>query len=564
MLRDHPVVVLARHFFASLFDAGVLSEEGAESLKRVLLGGLSLAIAGGLLLVRIFMAKYGELSAAPPEAYLREVIADHAFLMALPMWIVAAAMALAGSSLFPDETDFRILMAQPLARADVFAAKLAALLTFAGLFVAGTHAGVLPLAALTLLGAAKTGSIVLAALAFVAASVAASVCAAVGVVAVHGLAVLLGSRRRLLAFSGAVRVLLIGGLVLVLPLVTRLPATADAFAGDAWWLAWTPPAWFAGLERWLLGDASRGWLAVRAVTATGAAIAIAIGAYVRLYRRFDRVTYQTPVAARTGDRERPAAAWRRSAPVGGAVRRFVTVTLRRSVLHQGLVVGLLTAAGSLVLNSLLGADWQASHLDALEADAPVVVLLWAPMTILFLSIPAIRLALSVPMDLRANWIFRMTEDVEGRAEVADAGVHAVLWWAVAVPLALLAPLQAWIMGPAVLGVLLVEAAIGWVLVERQMADWRRVPFTCAYIPGKGFVPQMCVKAFAQYVVFTVLTGVALRASLRTPGIALVLALVLAAIAVVLLRRRTREAKAMPLLFEEQVPSELTPLRLNAD
>jgi len=240
------------------------------------------------------------------------------------------------------------------------------------------------------------------------------------------------------------------------------------------------------------------------------------------------------------------------------------VTLRRSVLHQGLVVGLLTAAGSLVLNSLLGADWQAPELDALKADAPVVVLLWAPMTTLFLSIPAIRLALSVPMDLRANWIFRMTEDVEGRAEVADAGVRAVLWWAVAVPLALLAPLQAWIMGPAVLGVLLVEAAIGWVLVERQMADWRRVPFTCAYIPGKGFVPQMCVKAFAQYVVFTLLTGAALRASLRAPGTALGLALVLAAIGAVLLRRRTREARATPLLFEEQVPSELTPLRLNAD
>jgi hypothetical protein len=555
-------VVLARHFFASLFDAGVLSDEGADSLKRVLLGGLSLAIAGGLLLVRVFMAKYGALSGGPPEAYLREVIADHAFLMAVSMWIVAAAMALAGPSLFPDETDFRILMAQPLARAEVFAAKLAALLAFGGLFVVGSHVGLLPLAALTLIGAAQTGSFLLAALAFVVSSVVASVCAAVGIVAVHGLAVLLGSRRRLLAFSGAVRVVLIGGLVLVLPLVTRLPATADAFAGGAWWVSWTPPAWFAGLERWLLGEAGRDWLAVRAIVATGAAITIAVGTYVRLYRRFDRVTYQAAAATRASSRDRCYRAWRRAAPVGGAVRRFVSVTLRRSVLHQGLVVGLLTAAGSLVLNSLVGANWQDPRVDALKADAPVVVLLWAPMTLLFLSIPAIRLALSVPMDLRANWIFRMTEDVDGRAEVADAGVRAVFWWAVAIPLTLLAPLQAWVMGPAVLAVLLVEAAIGWVLVERQMADWRRVPFTCAYIPGKGFVPQMCVKAFAQYVVFTLVTGVALRASLRAPAVAMGLALVLTALAAVLRRRRARDAKATPLLFEEQVPSELTPLRLN--
>ena len=120
-MRDQPAVVLTRHFFTSLFDFGILSDEGAESLKRVLLGVLALAIAGGLLLTRVFMAKYGMLAEAPPEAYAREVVADHAFLMAVPMWIVAGAMSLVGQSLFPDETDFRILMAEPLSRSVVFA-----------------------------------------------------------------------------------------------------------------------------------------------------------------------------------------------------------------------------------------------------------------------------------------------------------------------------------------------------------------------------------------------------------------------------------------------------------
>src|SRR5687767_262514 len=86
-VRDRPAVVLTHHFFTSLFDFGFLSDDGAESLKRVLLGGLSLAIAGGLLLTRVFMAKYGELADAPAEVYLRAVVADHAFLMAVPMWI---------------------------------------------------------------------------------------------------------------------------------------------------------------------------------------------------------------------------------------------------------------------------------------------------------------------------------------------------------------------------------------------------------------------------------------------------------------------------------------------
>ena len=58
-MRDQPEIVLTRHFVTSLFDFGFLSDEGAESLKRALLGSLAVAIALGLLLTRMFMEKYG-------------------------------------------------------------------------------------------------------------------------------------------------------------------------------------------------------------------------------------------------------------------------------------------------------------------------------------------------------------------------------------------------------------------------------------------------------------------------------------------------------------------------
>jgi hypothetical protein len=554
-------VVLTHHFFTSLFDFGILSDEGTESLKRVLLGTLALAIAGGLLLTRVFMAKYGMLAGAAPEVYAREVVADHAFLMAVPMWIVAAAMSLVGQSLFPDEIDFRILMAEPLSRSVVFGAKLASLLLFGGLFVAGTHLGLMPPATLTLIGAARTGSIILAALAFLASSLAASLFAAFAIVAIHGLLVLLASRRRLLVFSGAARIVVIGGLVLALPLVTRLPASAGAFEAHAWWLAWAPPAWFAGLERWLLGDVTRGMLAARAMAATIGAMAIAVAAYVRLYRRFDRVTFQSAGPGRSAGRGPSSARWVRGTSVRGAVGRFVSLTIQRSVLHQGLVVGVLAATGGLVLNSLLSADW-GGH--GVAGNTLIWTLLWAPMTMVFLAVPAIRLALSVPLDLRANWVFRMTEDVDGRAEVTDASVRAVLALAIALPIALMAPLQWWAMGGGCLAIVLVEASIGWLLVEFQMADWHRVPFTCSYIPGKGFVPQMCVKAFASYVTFTFATGLMLRESLRHQAIAFVLASGFSVAAVALRLRRARHARQTSLIFEDQMPSDVTPLRLNAD
>ena len=204
-MRDTPEVVLTRHFFASLFDFGFLSDDGAEALKRAMLGSLAVALALGALLVRVFMAKYAELSAGPLEAYQQAVMADHAFLMAVPMWFVAAAIGLVGESLFPNQLDFRILMAEPLSRPTIFGAKLAALLLFAGLFVAGTHLALAPLAALTMIGMFKAGSFVVSAPAFAVSSALASLFAALAIVAVHGALMLFAPRARLVAFSGLVR-----------------------------------------------------------------------------------------------------------------------------------------------------------------------------------------------------------------------------------------------------------------------------------------------------------------------------------------------------------------------
>ena len=562
LAQDRPEAVLTRHFFTSLFDFGFLSDDGAEALKRALLGSLAVALAIGCLLVRVFMAKYAALSAGPPEAYQRAVMADHAFLMAVPMWFVAAAIGLVGESLFPDQTDYRILMAEPLSRSTIFGAKLVALLLFGGMFVVGSHLALLPVATLTMIGMVKTGSFLTTAMAFAFSSALASLFAALAIVAVHGLLVLLAPRARLLAFSGAVRSVMIGGLLLSLPLVARLPAADRAFAADAWWLPLAPPAWFVGLERWLIGDASRSALAAQAAVGAVAVLVVSVVSYVLLYRRFDRVTLQPTVSQKADPADRALARWSGRAPVRHAIGRFVAITIRRSALHQGLVVGLLAAAGGFVLNSLLNANGWYDPFDTRRKQALINTLFWAPMTMIFVAIPAMRLAIWVPLDLRSNWIFRMTEDVAGRAEVAAANVRAVLALAVAVPLALIGPLQWWTLGSAALGVLVVEASIGWLLVEWTMADWRRVPFTCSYIPGKGFVPHMFVKGFASYIVFSVASLLVLRISLTIPAAAVVFAVVFGGAAGVLSFFRSRQARETNLIFEDELPTDITPLRLS--
>ena len=562
-MRDRPGIVLTRHFFTSLFDFGFLSDDGAESLKRALLGSLAVALAAGLLLTRVFMAKYAAISAGSPDDYVRAVVADHAFLIAVPMWVVASAVGLVGHSLFPDQTDFRILMAEPLSRLTIFRAKLASLLLFVGLFVAATHLALLPLAALTLIGAMKTGSVLTAAAAFACSSLTGSVFAALAVVAIHGLLLLFAPRAWRLAFSGAVRSVLIGMLVLSLPLVGRLPAIAPAFASDAWWLRWIPPAWFAGLERWLIGEERYAPLAAEAAIASILALVVSVASYVLLYRGFDRVMLQPPSPAGggwSGSMDR----WVGRAPVQHAIRRFVSLSIRRSILHQGLVVGLLAAAGGFVLNSLLSADgW--NRPVVMRGRSPLLLtLLWAPTTMMFLAVPAIRLALSVPLDLRSNWVFRMTEDAGGRTEVTAANVRIVLMLAVALPLALLGPVQWWMLGPAAAGIIGLEALMGWLLVEWVMAEWCRIPFTCSYIPGKGFVPVTFVKGFASYLLFTTGAMLILRLALAVPAVGIVVALIAGVAAAVLRVQRIRHAPLTPLMFDDELPTEINPLRLNAD
>jgi hypothetical protein len=561
-VRDSPEAVLTRHFFASLFDFGFLSADGAEALKRAMLGSLAVALAIGGLLIRVFMEKYSALSAGSFDEYQLAVMADHAFLMAVPMWFVAAAIGLVGDSLFPNQTDFRILMAEPLSRPTIFGAKLAALLLFGGLFVAGTHVALAPLATLTML---RTGSsFVVTAAAFAVSSALASLFAALAIVGVHGLLVLLAPRARLVAVSGAVRSATLGGLLLSLPLLARLPAANRAFAADAWWLRLAPPAWFVGLERWLVGDARFSALAALAGIGTVGVLVVSVVSYVLLYRRFDRVTLQPAVSGRADASDRSLARWSGRAPVRHAIGRFIAITIRRSPLHQGLVVGLLAAAGGFVLNSLLNASGWHDPLETRQKRALINTLLWAPMTMVFLAVPAMRLAMWVPLDLRSNWIFRMTEDQAGRAEVAAANLRAVLALAVAIPVALVGPLQWWVLGPSAIGVLIVEVSIGWLLVEWAMADWQRIPFTCSYLPGKGFVPHMVVKGFGSFVFFSIASVLVLKISLTVPLAAIVFAAVFSGAAGMLSVLRARHAREANLIFEDELPTDVNPLRLNVD
>ena len=288
---------------------------------------------------------------------------------------------------------------------------------------------------------------------------------------------------------------------------------------------------------------------------------MSVATYVLLYRWFDRVMLQP--LSQSGS-SRWLAKWVGRAPVRHAIRRFVSITIRRSVLHQGLVVGLLAAAGGFVLNSLLSVNGWNAPLDTrltvtAHSDAPVGAddddvprNPGHPRRAVRAARPALELG--IPDD--------------GGRRRPCRGLRCErphrAWPRVVVPLALLGPVQWWVLGSSAAGIIALEALIGWLVVEWVMADWCRIPFTCSYIPGKGFVPHMFVKGFASSLFFTTITTLILRVSFARPRAALVVALIVGATAGALRLHRMRHAPLTPLMFDDELPMDIDPLRLNAD
>ena len=327
-----------------MFDFGFLSELGADSFKRVLIGSVGGFVAFGFLLTRDVHGQVRRRCGARalPERYRRALLGDDMMIIGLPMLLVAFVTLLVSHSLFPDERDFRILGPLPVRRLVVFRAKLGALLMFTGLFTAAAHVSLLPLMLLTSLNPW-------------------------GDTQRHPAAVRLGHRQRhrigvrhprhhRRRGSARSRTLAqpAAGAVHVhaqhrarpargVPAACLAPPDARRpLARGAAWMVFVPPAWFLGLQRVLQGSADP-WLARLALIGLAAAAfvaAIVAATYIVLFRQFERLMLRPAPTSppwwrvdRLCQPSRAAAAFR-------GVFGFTIATLGRSQLHQGVLVGL--------------------------------------------------------------------------------------------------------------------------------------------------------------------------------------------------------------------------------
>lgn len=400
------------------------------------------------------------------------------------VWSMLAAMLIAAvlwDALSPDRTDQQILGVLPVRSRTVAAARLTAstMVALAYLVVIGLPTAVLYGVA----GAAhpSIGSIRGVFTGHLVATVLAGLFVFSALLVLRGMLVVAfgaGAARKAAVGLQLVTALLLVESFMFLPgLVSGLVGELRQGGGGVW-----PPAWFIALYTEMAGPPIPGAApaALRAVAATAAAVVLATAVYLVPARLNARRAIEAREANRSGPLVSTVVAWlsrlvlRRRA--SRAIFRFTVLTILRNgrpllIVATYLGLGLALAGVRLTAAGVRGRP--------LALDAPYDYLLAVPLVLSFALAAGLRSALTAPVELPANWIFRQTS-AAGIGFSANA-MRAVLMVLGVLPVTiLLLVVGTWLWGWAnAAPVAVMHAASGLVLCEVLTMGWRAVPFARA-------------------------------------------------------------------------------------
>lgn len=486
---------LVRHFANRLFDTELVAAGGSlrDSAATVLglLAAVSVVVAYGT------VSRHWTMNARTPE-HVRAAMewADREFMISMSMAVVAAVAVLCWQSAFPDRRDSLILSALPVRTWTMMRAKLT---TLGAVFLATTAAMnwattfFFPVASVRYLTAEE-------ALRSYAAHVAAvgSASAFVFLLVLTAQALLANvlpfrvfQRVSAWAQLGALFVVLL--LFFVTPPIASLPRiTLPENRQSALML---PAFWFLSLYQKMLGTRhpfldELATLAVRALGMTALSCAVLYGIAWR--RVMLRTIEESGAVGESGPRRWT---WAERAieklVLGNARERaafhFAWRTMTRNRSHRLMLAAYSSIGLVYVVNGIASLVKKAGGMALL---APNVDLSAIPLVLPFFVLLGFRALFAVPVELQANWIFRLTD--AGRPRDYVRAARKLMLLAGVLPICLLAlpvfgVLWGWRIAFAhtAMSLLASMAALEW-----MMAGFHKVPFTCPWMPGKGNLKTM--------------------------------------------------------------------------
>jgi hypothetical protein len=548
---------LARHFVHRFVESELLAA-GAEVHKIFVTAIALLAAAGAMLSGILLLRNTFGLATASAELRAWVALGDQTLLVSLIMAVTGLFTVIGWDALLPDRRDAHILGGLPLGRKVMLGAKLyAALVYFALLMLAAqglptlvTPIVMFPESWLRAFGAQAITLTAAAAFVFF------------GAMAVQGLLLLLLPYGRFQQISAWLQM---AALLISLSLVFLTPNPVVAVKNHLDWAYWLPPYWFAALWRHLGGQPLL--LPVdSALLALASTLLLILGAgstFVFSYRAALRKAVEGQPIAPSG----PVWAARLLKqlldstilrdPRERAVFWFTTRTVARHRGHRlllsvyiGLGLTWVIAETSRLLHTGL------SH-KALQPD-PITTTI--PLELAIASLIGLRVLSTLPVELRSNWLFRITSGQ--RSPAVERGILKFFLLAGVAPMALV-PLPAllslweWRQALAHTWLYLLQTAI---VVEWMRFRFHKIPFTCSWLPGKS---NLQVRLGIYVPLFVSLTSVsgAIETSFLTQhnwtGLAKFSLFLLVLLAWRIWRRRDHASSATTFIFEEkpQLPFE---------
>jgi hypothetical protein len=456
---------LVRHFFGRFFDKESLSPQGEPEANVVQLLGL-LAVPGAFFVL-----------VCQPLLLIRwDLVGARYFAVSISMILMAFIVVFEWDALFPDRRDFTVLAPLPLRLHTLFLAKLLALAIFLGLFLADVNFFCI----LFWPGVDGRPGTIHTLAAHLAAVGAAGLFAALAAAAVQGVLVNLLPAAAFRRVSVCLQTVLMAALVMLLFLTPLLAGAARVLIPRGHPFAlWFPGYWFIGLYEVMrpsgVNDPALHRLGHIALAALAGAAALFVLTYLPGYRRHARKMLETfePSPAGVSPLRAALSALLHNSilrdPAQRAVFHFITQTLTRSAKHR---LFLATYAGfGAALAVMTFAPGGAGRLGL-------------PLTLSFILVSGLRAAFNFPSELGANWAFQTSETGNLAGYLAATRKWIVLC-AIFPFFALIAPMEFLSFTPApALFHLAFGISLSVLLMEILFFGFRKVPFTCAYFPGK--------------------------------------------------------------------------------
>lgn len=552
----HPTLLLARTFFRRFFESDLMPV-GPPQVQLVI-WSMALLASPGLLLPGRFAYKYKTLEHSP-VALAQALVTDRLLFITLTMAALGLVALVVWDGVFPDRRDACILGSLPLRHRELIAARLAALAALAGIFCLGITIvpTVLYGPLVASFGAASNGP--RGAVAHLLATSLAGCFVFFGLIALQGVMLNVVGRRIAERVAMLLEVLFA---IVLLQLLFFMPQMAsrvgpDLRAASGGWLGMIPSLWFVGLYDVLGGAPGAGSpaLAARAIlgtaTVAGASVVLFAATHARLTRLAlesrERATAKRlgPLAVRIAARVLP---WR---PVERATAGFTLRTLLRSRRH-GMLLALHLGVGLALVVSAAIPMLLRSGVSAF--NEPGILTLSAPLVVLFFVLVGLRYVFALPIEPRANWVWRLHEPAD-RAAAVDGACRAMILAAV-LPISALAAIAAFALWGARVATLhgVVCFAMGALLANLLCLALVKVPFTCTYFPGRSRVHTLWPLYLSGFITFAYTTASIERNLLDRPRALLGLAAItaIAGAALVVLRARLLD-QAPGLRFEEEDP-----------